>query len=83
MMWELQKVVTESSAVLKSIEKSHKENEKIANITKLESYLGEAVDVKLPCSYISAVDDINLSSSPLRPASDCSSIEDLDDMNVF
>ncbi|CAO3669138.1 unnamed protein product [Rhizopus stolonifer] len=72
MIWELQEVVTESSAVLKSIEKSHKENEKIANATKLESYLREAVDVKLPGSYINDIDDIDLSSSPLRPASVCS-----------
>jgi hypothetical protein len=34
--------------------------------------LGETVDVKLSCIYVPDIDDIYLSSSPLRPASACS-----------
>lgn len=69
-------MVTKSSAILKSIEESHKKNEKIVNATKLESYLGETVNVKLSCSYVPDIDDIYLSSSPLRPASACSNNDD-------
>lgn len=69
-----QKVVAVSSALLKSIEKSHDENKMIDCNAKLESYLGESVDAKLPCGYLSYVDDIKLSSSPFRPSSECSRV---------
>lgn len=75
-------MVAESSALLKSIEKSHDENKMIDGKAKLESYLGESVDVKLPCGYLYDVDDIKLSSSPFRPSSECSHDEDLGDTLV-
>ncbi|GAA5798660.1 hypothetical protein HPULCUR_004065 [Helicostylum pulchrum] len=75
-------MVAESSALLKSIEKSHDENKMIAGKAKLETYLEESVDVKLPWGYLSDVDDIKLSSSPFRPSSECSHDEDLGDTLV-
>ncbi|GAA5798542.1 hypothetical protein HPULCUR_003947 [Helicostylum pulchrum] len=69
MMWEL-KIVAESVDVLKLLETSHDKNKNTPGATKLESFLGETAEVKLPGGQLAEIDDIFLASSPIRPSSD-------------
>lgn len=55
--------------MIKSIVRSHKRNEKMENRINIKDFLGETVNVKLPSTCAFDADDVNLSSSPLRPAS--------------
>ncbi|CAO3657010.1 unnamed protein product [Mucor hiemalis] len=69
LMWELKEIIGNVSRILGALKKSHESNTTIVNAVKLESFLAETVDVKLPCKHLYDDEDIFLSSSPLRP--DC------------
>ncbi|KAI8094242.1 hypothetical protein BDF21DRAFT_394702 [Thamnidium elegans] len=60
MMWELKDAVAKSCSVIESI---------MEDRTDLKEFLGETLNLKLPSACAFDIDDIKLSSSPLRPAS--------------
>ncbi|KAI9273980.1 hypothetical protein EDC94DRAFT_510114, partial [Helicostylum pulchrum] len=63
-------IVAESVDVLKLLETSHDKNKNTLGATKLEPFLGETAEVKLPGGQLAEIDDIFLASSPIRPSSD-------------
>lgn len=64
-----QEIIGNVSRILGALKKSHESNTTTVNAVKLESFLAETVDVKLPCKHLYDDEDIFLSSSLLRP--DC------------